>query len=108
MARNSKIVLDLEFGDIDEAMVKAMGKKIGDTLRKTPIDMNWKEVENSITKVRADIKKTDDELTKSSDKLKGIEKQKVGIQEKLNQLKEANSNASKSTIDVEKKYAKSL
>jgi len=108
MARNSKIVVDLEFGDIDEAKVKALGKQIGDKLRKEPIDMGWKELEQSIAKVSKQIDSADKDRLKSSERLKSIDEKIVNTRKQFASLDKDHADAIDKIGKLQSKYGKDL
>jgi hypothetical protein len=72
MARNPKVVLDLEFNEIDTAKVKAVGKQLGDKFRKETVDMGWRNIEKSIEEIHKKTKKAEEEEEAGLNKLKNI------------------------------------
>jgi len=99
MAQNAKIVLDVEFGQIDEAKVKELGKRFSDSLRKE-VSSDWLNLEKSIEKIRKDYDKANEDSNKISQKKSVIEEK---VLQNIAKYKKIQDNINKTQFKYNKK-----
>jgi len=107
MARKSKIILDVDFGEIDESRVKELSKHLGEKFRKEHIDFGWTEVEKSITGVQKQLTSIDKESDQANQKLKSVGEKIHDNMSKLekvqSRINDQNVKSSEKVIDFERK-----
>lgn len=99
MAQSNKIVLDVEFGPIDQAKVKELGKHFSESFRKEA-SAEWLGLEKSIQKIKKDY----DTATKEGDK---ISQKKTALEQKvltnITKYKKIRENINKTQFKYDKK-----